>query len=227
MKIGYWGIKGRGEALYCLAKHLGVEFEEVRIMDKDKWFGEIKPSLGMDFPSIPYLIDGDFTLSETAAIATYIVGKSGKLEYGGKTPQDRARITEILSIFSDIFEACRRAISSSGGDKAKITEALAALAKEGLLSDKVKNMSAFLGDKDFFLGYPTVADIMIGINHETIELFYKSLGLEPWFLAHDNLKALFDRVHALPGISERYNSPAWKMTPWLPPGMLPFDMLLE
>ena len=38
------------------------------------WF-DVKFTLGMDFPNLPYFIDGDLKLSETAAIHRYIADK--------------------------------------------------------------------------------------------------------------------------------------------------------
>ena len=42
----------------------------------------------MDFPNLPYLIDGDVRFTETLAIAKYIVKKSGKTELLGNNAQE-------------------------------------------------------------------------------------------------------------------------------------------
>ena len=39
---------------------------------------------------VPALVDGDFTLAESMAIASYLIDKAGS-ELGGRTPQERAR----------------------------------------------------------------------------------------------------------------------------------------
>ena len=43
-------------------------------MSKECWFSE-KQSLGLDFPNLPYFIDGDVNLTETRAIMKYIASK--------------------------------------------------------------------------------------------------------------------------------------------------------
>jgi glutathione S-transferase len=43
-------------------------------------------NLGLDFPNLPYLIKGDFKLTESIAIAKYIAKISDKKNLLGKTP---------------------------------------------------------------------------------------------------------------------------------------------
>ena len=73
MKIGYWDIRGFAEPIRMLLKHLNIEFEEKRygfgneseasFPHRDEWLAE-KFNLGLDFPNLPYLIDGDFKMTE-------------------------------------------------------------------------------------------------------------------------------------------------------------------
>ena len=55
-------------------------------------------NLGLEFPNLPYLIAGDFKLSESSAINNYIIRKSNKQELLGKTSEDQARIEMICSL---------------------------------------------------------------------------------------------------------------------------------
>lgn len=61
----------------------------------------------MNFPNLPYLIDGDYNITETAAVQTYIIRKWGKGDLLGKNNQDFARIESFLSIFNEITGAIR------------------------------------------------------------------------------------------------------------------------
>ena len=73
IKIGYWDIRGLAEPIRMLLKHLNIEFEEKRygfgneseasFPNLDEWLAE-KFTLGLDFPNLPYLIDGDFKMTE-------------------------------------------------------------------------------------------------------------------------------------------------------------------
>lgn len=79
--LGYWNVKGRAEFIRLLLSYLNLPFtEKVYIHgpppenDVSSWFNE-KFSIGMELPNLPYLIDGDYKISESLAIARYICNK--------------------------------------------------------------------------------------------------------------------------------------------------------
>ena len=72
-----------------------VDFEDVMYehgpapeWSHDQW-RSVKPNMPHAYPNLPYLIDGDFTLTETAAIMKYIARK-WKPELLGTTPAEYA-----------------------------------------------------------------------------------------------------------------------------------------
>jgi len=64
----------------------------VQYESREKWFEEDKKNLGLEFPNIPYLIDGDFKLTESSSIFKYIIQRSGHTELLGKTAQDEGQV---------------------------------------------------------------------------------------------------------------------------------------
>lgn len=79
--VGYWHIRGLAASIRYMMHFAEVDFEDVTYEcgpapehNKDCWFS-VKESLGMDFPNLPYFIDGDFKLTETLAIHKYIAHK--------------------------------------------------------------------------------------------------------------------------------------------------------
>ena len=66
--IGYWGIRGAGQALRNLAAYLTISFEDKQYTDRIFWFGQDKPALKSDFPNLPYLIDGEKVITESEAL---------------------------------------------------------------------------------------------------------------------------------------------------------------
>lgn len=63
VKFGYWGVRGRGQVIRLLLGYLGVEFEDEKYTNGDKWFKEDKLHLGLEFPNLPYLIDGEYNIT--------------------------------------------------------------------------------------------------------------------------------------------------------------------
>ena len=67
-KLGYWKTRGLSSAIRYQLAYCGVDYEMVEYQhgddgSKDDFRGK-KDSLGMEFPNLPYFIDGDVKLSE-------------------------------------------------------------------------------------------------------------------------------------------------------------------
>ena len=100
--LGYWKIRGLGQVARHLLSYTDTEFDEVQYENADKWFKEDKVQLGFDFPNIPYLIDGDFKLTESIAVYKYIIQNSGKTDLLGKNTQDAGKVDAILAILKEM-----------------------------------------------------------------------------------------------------------------------------
>lgn len=65
--------------LRLLLAYTGLEWTDRTYTGPETWFGSgDKLKLGLDFPNLPYLIKGNFKLTESSAIAKYIVKISSK-----------------------------------------------------------------------------------------------------------------------------------------------------
>ena len=80
-QLGYWKIRGLASSARYILHYADVDFEDVTYevgpapeWSRDSWFS-VKPNLGIDFPNLPYFIDGDFKFSESGAIFKYICKK--------------------------------------------------------------------------------------------------------------------------------------------------------
>lgn len=77
--LGYWKIRGLAAQIRYMFYFLNVDFEdklyevhgETPDWDRSEWLDE-KFSLGLEFPNLPYLIDGETKITETVAIMQYI-----------------------------------------------------------------------------------------------------------------------------------------------------------
>lgn len=96
--LGYWKIRGLGQFCRLLLAYTETDFQEIQYDNQDKWFKEDKFQLGFDFPNIPYLIDGDFKLTESIAVVKYIIKRSNHKELLGKNTQDEGKVEAVVGI---------------------------------------------------------------------------------------------------------------------------------
>lgn len=78
VSLGYWRVRGRAQVPRLLLAYTGALWEDVQYTSPEQWFGGDKEKLGFGFPNLPYLIDGDFKITESGAIIQYIIERSHK-----------------------------------------------------------------------------------------------------------------------------------------------------
>ena len=185
MRLGYWKIRGLGQLPRLLAAYTGVDLEETQYTEWNKWHGEEKHNMGLDFPNLPYLIDGDFKLTESAAINRYIILQSGHSELLGKTTKDRARVDNIIGVLKDALKDIRGLYWNKEYNTAK----------GGVLEKartKLDLIQSFIGDKHWALGYLTIADFEIAEASYYFEALYPQdyLHWSFWETIRENFNAL-------------------------------------
>ena len=93
--LGYWNLRGgpRGNVARYLLAYSGADWNErTYTLGQEEWKND-KDTV-MDFANLPYIIDGDFKVSETYAVHNYIAQKYCP-ELIGTTPQEKARIHQL------------------------------------------------------------------------------------------------------------------------------------
>lgn len=129
--LGYWAIRGLGQQLRCQFAYCGVDFEDKLYevhqteggWDRNSWL-DVKQTFGMDYPNLPYIIDGQTMITETVAIHRYIA-KKYMPSLLGNTAAEMGRVEMLLAQVQDI--------------KGKATTPAYASEKEG---DELKDMIA-------------------------------------------------------------------------------------
>jgi len=82
IEIHYWPIRGLVMPILSLCEYVGQKYTFVKVTDKQAYFGS-KQALfesGMEYPNLPYLIDGETKIAETMAIMVYIAKKNGRVD---------------------------------------------------------------------------------------------------------------------------------------------------
>ena len=126
--LGYWKIRGLASQIRYELVFLGVDFEEHQYeqgdgpeFSRDAWFS-VKPTLGLAFPNLPYLLDGDYKLTESNAIMKYIAQKYGP-QLLGSTPEIVGTVEMLAGVVGDLKMAATRPCYA-GADRAATTTAL-------------------------------------------------------------------------------------------------------
>lgn len=156
VKVGYWAFQGSGQIVKYALEYVGLPYEQVHYFSGEQW-AEKKNSGFMDFPNLPYLEDGDKKITESLAILTHIANKSGKTEILGKTDDEKVKVLNLFGVLYDARLTAARICFS----KPENLEATKQQFLEPSILPKCKLLDKFLGDRDTFIGYITIADIYL------------------------------------------------------------------
>lgn len=195
LHLGYWNIRGLAQPIRYLLEYAGAQYTEKRYelgpapeLSRDAWLQE-KQKLGLDFPNLPYLCDGDLRLTQSNAIIEYLAKKYG---LAGTSLKDEARCVMLLHEAYDLRNAIvRLCYSSKESYKTKLPQFL-----ETTLSHYLDVFSRFLGANEFLLGSISAADFVV------YELFDQCRTMKPGCLdTHKSIIAFLDRFESQPAIA--------------------------
>ncbi|XP_056413872.1 glutathione S-transferase Mu 4-like [Hyla sarda] len=203
--LGYWDIRGLGHAIRLLLEYTGTPYEEKRYAegdapdyDKSQWLDE-KEKLGLDFPNLPYLLDGDVKLTQSNTILRYISRKHGLC---GNTENEET----FVSLFENETMDFRMQIASLAYNSQ--FEQL-----KGPYLEKLQTVlarySRFLGERQWFVGDKlTLADFLVYDALDSNKI------LDPTCLQNfKNLQDFLTRFEALPAIAAYLKTPRCKRIP--------------
>ena len=201
----YWDIRGLAQPIRLLLVHTGTEFEDKMLscgpgpgFDKSCWFDN-KYSLGLDFPNLPYYIDGDVKITQSNAILRHIARKHDML---GQNDTERAMVDMMADESMDFRNGWVRLCYNPDFDNLK--EAYI----KGMTS-KLERFSKFLASKSWFAG-----DSLTFVDFVMYELIDQHKLLVPDCLKpYTNLEAFMAKFEALPKVAEYMKSPRFMKTP--------------
>ncbi|XP_064139236.1 glutathione S-transferase Mu 1-like [Loxodonta africana] len=113
MVLGYWDIRGLAHAIRLLLEYTDSNYEEKKYIeedapdyDKSHWLKE-KFKLGLDFPNLPYLIDGPHKITQSNAILRYIARKHNLC---GETEEEKIRVdileNQVVDFRNELASMC-------------------------------------------------------------------------------------------------------------------------
>lgn len=113
LELGYWALRALGEPARLILRQSGAEWKDAAIPLNDEgkalWFGDKKTNMGLDFPNLPYLIDGDVKVTQSVAVYRHL-GRKFDL-YPDLADQSRGDMFEqyIMDLRSGITKLCFQA----------------------------------------------------------------------------------------------------------------------
>ncbi|XP_046505733.1 glutathione S-transferase Mu 1-like [Equus quagga] len=153
--------------------------------DRSQWLSE-KFKLGLDFPNLPYLIDGAHKITQSNAILRYIARKHNLC---GETEEEKIRVDILENEVMDTRMALARLCYNPDFEKLK-PEYLEAL------PETMKLFSQFLGKRPWFAG-----DKLTYVDFLAYDILDLHRIFEPKCLdAFSNLKDFITRLEVTPRI---------------------------
>lgn len=203
--FGYWDIRGLAQPIRLLLAQAGVDVEERRYrcgpppnFDPGLW-GKEKYSLGLEFPNLPYYIDGNVKITQSLAIMRHLARKHGM---EGKDETEKIRVDMTEQQFVDIRTNWARLCYNPKFEqlKANYVDSMHAA---------LKAVSDFLGSRKFFAG-----DTITHADFIAYEMLDQHLFLDPNCLTEfPNLKGFVARIEALPRIAAYMKSDKYMKWP--------------
>lgn len=205
LRIGYWKIRGLAEPIRALLKYAEADYEEDVYecgdgpgFDRSCWT-EVKFTLGLEFPNLPYLFDGDVKLTQTIPILHYL---STKFNLVPKEFPVHAKCDMVDHVAYDLIMMGVRVMYAS-------KDAFEA-GKENLVKGfkaSLQQISAFLGTKSYVAGdYITGSDFLL---YEAID---RCVKLDSKVIQHENIRQWRQRIQDQPTLQKYFSDPESSIT---------------
>jgi len=204
-EFGYWDIRGLAQPIRFLLEYTGTEFNDTQYMckgeapnwDRSQWL-DVKFTKGLDFPNLPYYIDGDVKLTQTHAIMRHLARKHNLC---GTTDAERDRCDMMTEQCMDFRNGWVR-LCYGTWEKAK----------DGYVASlpaTLKSFDDFLGDNPWFAGKN-----LTFVDFHMYELLFQHTKFVPEIVANcKNLTAFLKRFEELPQIKSYLESPRYVNLP--------------
>jgi len=201
--LGYYEVRAYAQPIRLLLKYAGIKFVDKRYpfgqtdSDKDidslrKYWLKEKYTLGLDFPNLPYLIDGQIKLTQSLAILRYLARKYGLFAKEEPFIAYQDLVEQQLQDFKLDFV---RLVLSDGFETAKNQWI------ENNLVPQLQSFSKYLSDKDWLIGQLNYVDFIAYELFQWLRLFDENT-----FQKFDNLNKFLVRFESLANISSYINS---------------------
>jgi len=208
--LGYWNMRGFAEPIRMFLEYLDIPYVEKKYDEVEEWLPERQSGV-IPFPNLPYLRDGDYSVTESEAILAYLAIKAKKSELTGKD-EDKARFVQLSGVISD-QKLCEYAYWAKDMDdlrqKCEVWKSWWGLSKLPGLND-------LLGKNEWLMGYFTYLDLMFAEATERTRDMDAECGTNI-LTDYPNIIAHQKRVHELPAIKAYRQTDRFQPRPYWRP----------
>ena len=191
--LGYWPVRGISGSINNLLRFCELPYAMKIYKSRADWFDKDKFNLGLKYPNLPYLIDGDQNYTESIAILNYIPIKAYKKELLGTSDNDFLQILIGLGLSVDIRDGLDKICFTTGDFEAERKEVFT----KGSIIEKLEMLNHDFATKEWFTGSLTIADFQL---FEAIELAFDMNPTK--FSELSNLIKFLKRFENIPQIAE-------------------------
>ena len=132
----------------------------------------------MLFPNLPFLIDGETKVTETPAIAQYMIYKAKRDEMLGKIPVDQVTYAQVLGFLDDLTGELQKIYYAHNNQEA--VQPLNELREKNL--PKLRSLETLIGGRPFVLHYVSYLDFRMYYLFDMINhMVNKAPGATEWF----------------------------------------------
>lgn len=211
--LGYWDIRGLAEYIRYLLAHAGVEYEDKRYgfgpgpdYSRDEWLAD-KPNLGLDFPNLPYYLDGDVKLTQSLAILRHLGKEHGLLP---DTDEARRNVDVLEMQAFDLYMSVIRLSYDPAYTEEKRDQYLKEFAPA-----KLREYEAYLAKNGPFVAGKKVTYVDF-LLYESLQAV-RALAPGSFKRNYPALVKYCEEVASLPGLREYLESPRFKAWPFMSP----------
>jgi len=198
--LGYWNVRGVGGILHNLLNYCEIPYEDHIYTSNEQWFDKEKYALGLDFPNLPYIIDGDKKIAETLALMHYIVIKGNRKELLGADDFAHCRVLEAYCAIRELRTSIISVCFTKGDFRKEIKELFTGGVSQFAGASptvQLPQLESILSRRDWIVDTLTIADFWL---LELIEVILEIDGklLDPY----PNLLKFRERFIEIPKVKE-------------------------
>ncbi|XP_018007492.1 glutathione S-transferase Mu 1-like isoform X2 [Hyalella azteca] len=188
--LGYWEIRGLAQYIRYVLAYTGTEYVDKHYTTE---WADDKENLGLEFPNLPYYIDGDLKITESGAILRYLARKNNLV---GSTEDERIRLDMAEGIIGDAMRSIVVLCYNSDFETKKVDFI-------ANIDNTLKKLSKLVGSNKFILG-----DKVMVVDFILFETLERYVALVPTCLdSYANLQSFHKRIEDIPSIKKYRSSP--------------------